>query len=69
MEERDCMNKFILKGKERKECFEHKKYLATKIDNLTEDRKQLDCLIQSTNQLIVYKKKDIKHHRSSNNKH
>ena len=47
------MNKFIVKGKERKECFGHKKCLATKIDNLTKDRKQLDCLIQSTDQLIV----------------
>ena len=46
MEERDCMNKFIVKGQERKECFEHKKCLATKIDNLTKDKKTT-CLFNS----------------------
>ena len=49
MEERDGMNKHIVEGKERKECFEHKNILATKIDKLTKDRKQFDRLIQSTN--------------------
>ena len=57
LEERDDINKYIVKEKERKECFEHKKFLATKSDNLTKDRKKLDCLIQSTNQLIVSKKR------------
>ena len=56
MEERDGMNKHIVKGKERKECFDHNKILATKIDKLTNDRKQFKYLIQSTNQLIVSKK-------------
>ena len=46
-----------------------KTFLLQKIDELSKDRKQFDCLIQSTNQLIVYIKKNIKNHRSSNNKH
>ena len=33
MEERDCMNKYIVKGKERKECFEHKKIFLQKSIN------------------------------------
>ena len=69
IEKRDGMNKHILKGKERKEYFYHKKILATKIDKLTKDRKQFDCLIQSTNKLIISKKRNLKNHRSSNNKH
>ena len=69
IDERNGMNKHIVKGKERKECLDHKKILATKIDKLTKDRKQFDCLIQSTNQLIISKKRNIKNHRSSNNKH
>ena len=44
------------------------KILATKIDNLTKERKQFDCLIQSTNQLTI-SKKEYYNHRSSNNKH
>ena len=55
--ERDDNNKFKRSLKERKELFEHKQCLATKIDNLTKDKKQLACLIQSTNQLIESKKK------------
>ena len=57
LEECDDMNKHIVKEKERKDCFDHKQILETKIDNLTKDRKQFDCLIQSTNQLIISKKR------------
>ena len=32
------------------------KTLATKVDNLTKDKKQFDCLIQNINQLITSKK-------------
>ena len=45
------------------------KILATKIDNLTKERKQFDCLIQSSNQLMISQKNNIKNDRSSNNKH
>ena len=56
LEEWDDINKHIVKGKERKDCFDHKQILATKIDNLTKDINQFDCLIQSTNQSIISKK-------------
>ena len=44
--------KYITKGKERKNGSEYKN-LTTRIDNLSKERKQYDCLIQSTNQLIT----------------
>ena len=67
LEERDDNKKHVVKVKERKECIEYKN-LATKIRNLSKERKQSDCLIQSTNQLITSQKKNIKNYRSSNNK-
>ena len=57
LEERDDMNKHIVKGKKRKDSYDHKNILATKIDNLSKDRKKFDYLIQSTNQLIISKKR------------
>ena len=45
LEERDDMNKYIVKGKERKDCFDHKNILTTKIDNLSKERKQFECFI------------------------
>ena len=57
LEERDDMNKYIVKGKKRKDCYDHKNILAKKIDNLSKDRKKFDYLIQSTNQLIISKKR------------
>ena len=44
LEERDDNNKYVVKGKERKDCIEYKN-LKTKIDNLSKERKQYDCLI------------------------
>ena len=55
--ERDDNNKLKRSLKERKELVEHKQCLATKIDNLTKDKKQLACLIKTTTQLIDSKKK------------
>ena len=68
IDERDDNNKLKRSLKERKELVEHKQCLATKIDNLTKDKKQLACLIQSTNQLIESKKKEIKDYRLLHNK-
>ena len=68
LEERDDNKMYIVEGKERKDCIEYKKNLATKVDNLAKERKKFDCLIQSTNQLITFQKKNIKNYRSSNNK-
>ena len=41
LEERDDNNKYIVKGKERKDCIEYKTNLATKINNLSKERKKL----------------------------
>ena len=62
------IKKHIVKVKERKDCIEYKKNIATKIDNLSKERKQYDGVIQSTDQLITSQKKYTKHYRSSNNK-
>ena len=66
-EERDDNKKYIVKEKERKDCILYLTNLATKIDNLSKERKQYNSLIQSTNQLITSQKKNIKKYRSSNN--
>ena len=43
--------------------------MQQKLTTYQKERKQFDCLIQSTNQLITSQKKNIKNYSSSNNKH
>ena len=42
LEERDDNNKYIVKGKERKDCIEYKTKIATKIDYLSKERKKFN---------------------------
>ena len=58
LNERGDNNKFIVNGKERKDCIEYRKNLTEKIDNLSKEKTQYECLIKSTNQLITSPKKD-----------